>query len=295
MIIVTGAAGRLGRAVVQLLLERGDDVLGTDLVPCENSPTPFVQADLCDLAAVQKFMRGADAVVHLGAIPGPRKPAPDAGHTEAQSTALIPADPFVIFENNVRSTYNILLSAMEQKLRRVVFSSSAFAMGWAHDPRAFLPLYLPLDEEHPLMPFEAYGLSKQVGECIAGMVARSSSTSVVSLRFTNVVPPERHNEFPWPAPTPDNPLTLVMWAYADPRDVALAHVLALEAKLTGHEAFLIAQPITRFREPTRELIRQNFGDRVEIRGELAGNASVISTAKAERLLSFKPSYRWDRP
>ncbi|MFN0195968.1 MAG: NAD-dependent epimerase/dehydratase family protein [Planctomycetaceae bacterium] len=295
MIIVTGASGRLGRAVVQLLLEQGYDVLGTDLAAYENSPTPFVQADLCDLAAVREFMRGADAVIHLGAIPGPRKSVSVAGNTEAQSTNSIPADPFVIFENNVLSTYNILLTAMEHKLRRVVFSSSAFAMGWAHDPRAFVPLYLPLDEEHPLMPFEAYGLSKQVGECIAGMVARSSSTSVVSLRFTNVVPPERHSEFPWPASTPENPLTLLMWAYADPRDVALAHVLALEAKLTGHEAFLIAQPITRFREPTLELIRQNFGDCVEIRSELAGNASVISTAKAERLLGFKPKYRWDRP
>jgi UDP-glucose 4-epimerase len=99
-----------------------------------------------------------------------------------------------------------------------------------------------------MMPFEPYGLSKQVGECIGQMVARSSATSAVSLRFTNVVPPERQAEFPLPAPTPENPTTLVMWAYADPRDVAEAHVLALEADLEGHEAFLLAQPTTRFRE-----------------------------------------------
>ena len=84
-----------------------------------------------------------------------------------------------------------------------------------------------------------------------------------------------------------------MWAYADPRDVADAHVLALEADLCGHEAFLLAQPITRFRESTVELIRCNFGDRVEIRGDLRGNASVISTAKAQRMLGFAPKYRWD--
>ena len=59
-----------------------------------------------------------------------------------------------------------------------------------------------------------------------------------------------------------------MWAYADPRDVADAHVLALEADLKGHEPFLLAQPTTRFREPTTELIKQNFGNRVEIRGGL---------------------------
>lgn len=62
-------------------------------------------------------------------------------------------------------------------------------MGWAHDPNGFVPQYLPLDENHPMMPFETYGLSKQVGEDIAAMMARSSDTSIVSLRFTNVVHP----------------------------------------------------------------------------------------------------------
>ena len=38
---------------------------------------------------------------------------------------------------------------------------------------------------------------------------------------------------------------LVMWAYADPQDVAEAHILALEADIEGHEPFLIAQPSNR--------------------------------------------------
>ncbi|MDA0833302.1 MAG: NAD(P)-dependent oxidoreductase [Planctomycetota bacterium] len=290
MIVVTGAAGRLGRAVVQRLLSQGYDVVGTDIVPFATSPVRFEQADLCDRSAVDQLLRGAEAVIHLGAIPGPRKPA---ANSTASPSVTFSDDPFVIFENNVASTLNVLMLAGEHKLRRVVFSSSAFAMGWAHDPRAFEPLYLPLDEDHPPMPFEPYGLSKLVGECIAGMVARTSTTSVVSLRFSNVVPVDRQGELPWPAPTPENPLTLVMWSYADPRDVAEAHVKALEADITGHEAFLIAQPVTRFRESTRELIRLNFGNRIEIRGELIGNASIINSSKAERMLAWKAKYRWD--
>jgi len=203
-------------------------------------------------------------------------------------------EPRAIFANNVDSTFNIMMSAAEKGLRRVVFSSSAFAMGWAHEGDAFVPRYLPLDEDHPIMPFEPYGLSKQVGEDIAQMIARNSSTSAVSLRFTNVVYPEDQSEFPWPAPTPEEPLTLVMWAYADPRDVAEAHVLALEADITGHEAFLIAQPSNRLKEPTKELIKQNFGEQVEIRGALEGNASVISTEKAQQMLGWKPRYDWTR-
>lgn len=275
MIVVTGAAGRLGNRVARLLLERGYDVLGTDQVEPEDLPTRFVLGDLCDRDMVDGLLNGAEAVVHMGAIPGPRK---------VESRA--------IFANNVESTFNVMMAAAERGLRRLVFSSSAFGMGWADDAAAFVPLYLPLDENHPMMPFEPYGLSKQVGEDMAGMIARSSSTSVVSLRFTNVVYPEQQADFPWPAPTPEEPLTLVMWAYADPRDVAEAHVLALEADIEGHEPFLIAQPSNRLQEPTMDLIERNFGGRIEIRGPLEGNASVISTEKAQRMLGWKPRYDW---
>ena len=275
MIVVTGAAGRLGRRVVDLLVERGREVLGTDLLDADDLPAEFVRCDLVDGEAVEGILKGAEAIVHLGAIPGP-----------------MAEDPKVIFENNVTSTFNVMVSAAELGLRRVVFSSSAFGMGWAHDGSAFVPLYLPLDEQHPMTPFEPYGLSKLVGEDIGRMIARNSDTTVVSLRFTNVARPEVQAEFPWPAPTPESPLTLVMWAYADARDVAEAHVLALDAEIEEYEAFMIAQPTSRFDEPTIDLIKSNFGDRVEIREGLDGTASVISTEKAQRVLGWRPRYDW---
>ena len=276
MIVVTGAAGRLGRRVVQLLVDQNKEVLATDQWATDDLPAEFVRCDLADANAVEGILKGAEAVVHMGAIPGPLR-----------------EDPSVIFENNVASTFNVMMSAAELGLRRVVFSSSAFGMGWAHDGNAFVPLYLPLDEEHPMMPFEPYGLSKQVGEDIGRMIARNSDTTVVSLRFTNVALPEVQAEFPWPAPTPEDPLTLVMWAYADARDVAEAHVLSLDAKIIEeYEAFMIAQPSSRFQEPTIDLVKNNFGDRVEIRDGLSGTASVISTEKARRLLGWKPRHDW---
>lgn len=275
MIVVTGAAGRLGKRVARLLNERGYEVVVTDKVTSDNSPPGLVLGDLVNVNVAERLLDGAEAVIHMGAIPGPSR-----------------AGPREIFENNVQSTFNVMTVAAEKGLRRVVFSSSAFGMGWAHDGAAFVPLYLPLDEEHPMMPFESYGMSKQVGEVIGDMVARSSSTSVVSLRFTNVVYPEQQADFPWPAPTPERPLTLVMWAYADPRDVAEAHVLALEADILGHESFLLAQPSNRFSDLTLNLIRENFGDRVEIKGRLDSNASVINSNKARRLLGWTPKHDW---
>ena len=275
MIVVTGAAGRLGRRVVQLLVDQNKEVLATDQLAADDLPAEFVRCDLSDAKAVEGILKNAEAVIHMGAIPGPLRD-----------------DPRVIFENNVASTINVMMSAAELGLRRVVFSSSAFGMGWAHDGNAFVPLYLPLDEEHPMMPFEPYGLSKQVGEDIGRMIARNSDTTVVSLRFTNVALPEIQAEFPWSAPTPENPLTLVMWAYADARDVAEAHVLALNAEIEEYEAFMIAQPSSRFKEPTVDLVKNNFGDQVEIREGLSGTASVISTEKAQRLLGWRPRYDW---
>ena len=275
MIVVTGAAGRLGRRVVQLLADQNKEVLATDQVAADDLPAEFVRCNLMDRKAVEGILKEAEAVVHMGAIPGPLR-----------------AEPRFIFENNVAADFNVMMSAAELGLRRVVFSSSAFGMGWAHDGNAFVPLYLPLDEEHPMMPFEPYGLTKQVGENIGRMIARNSGTTVVSLRFTNVALPEVQAEFPWPAPTPENPLTLVMWAYADARDVAEAHVLALDAEIEEYEAFMIAQPSSRFDEPTIDLVKNNFGDRVEIREGLSGAASVISTEKAQRMLGWRSGYDW---
>ncbi|MAT75597.1 hypothetical protein CMK14_10700 [Candidatus Poribacteria bacterium] len=276
MILVTGAAGQLGQRVVRRLIDKGYHVLGTDRISYENSPSPFVQAELCQAERVKDLVTSAEAVIHLGAIPGPG------------------ADGYETFQNNALSTFNIMWAAANQNVPRIVFSSSAFGMGWSDNPSSFVPLYLPLDEEHPMMPFEPYGLSKQIGECIGQMVARSTATSIVSLRFTNVVSPQQQAEFPWDAPTVEMPRTVVMWAYADPRDVAEAHVLGLEADIDGHQAFLLAQPTTRFREPTIDLIEQNFGGRVEIRGSLEGNASVISTAKAQQILGFEPRPGWSQ-
>ena len=116
MIVVTGAAGRLGRRVVRHLLDQEEEVRATDQVLADALPTEFQLCDLQDRKSVDSLLNGAEGVIHMGAIPGPLR-----------------ADGRSIFDNNVNSTFSIMMAAAEKGIRRVVFSSSAFAMGWAHD------------------------------------------------------------------------------------------------------------------------------------------------------------------
>ena len=115
-----------------------------------------------------------------------------------------------------------------------------------------------------------------------------------SLRFTNLVYPEDEGVLPWATPTDDSPSHALMWCWTKAHEVALAHVLALEAPdqalgPAGHEAFLLAAPTTRFVEDTLPLARRFFpGARLDAE-RLRGNGSLICTRKAQTRLGWRPT------
>src|SRR5690606_4301358 len=83
----------------------------------------------------------------------------------------------VVFSTNVRNTYHVCRAAVEAGVRKIVFASSIQAYGTClNGPSTpgFLsvPLYLPIDEAHPLLPRGAYSLSKAVGAQTVAMFAR---------------------------------------------------------------------------------------------------------------------------
>jgi nucleoside-diphosphate-sugar epimerase len=96
-IVVTGGSGKAGRWVVRDLRERDHDVLNVDLVHDGSRDGLCRLADLTDLGQAHEVIAGADAVVHLGAIPAPEiRPEGEA------------------FRNNAISTYNVFSAATDR-------------------------------------------------------------------------------------------------------------------------------------------------------------------------------------
>lgn len=163
-ILVTGSSGRIGRAVVSVLLKRDYQVIGFDLQPSSMAHANFtcINSDFSDTSALAQACAGVDAVLHLGALMSWKK-----------------EDLLRIFEANVNGTLNVLAAAIENEARKFVFASS----GEVYPDRN--PQYLPIDEEHPTKPTSAYGLSKLMAEEAVRFYERAYKLPSVILRFSH--------------------------------------------------------------------------------------------------------------
>jgi nucleoside-diphosphate-sugar epimerase len=272
-IVVTGGSGLAGRAVVAHLLARGLAVTNVDVVPGEES-APFRRADLVDLGQTYGALRGAEAVVHFAAIPRPTFDVPE-----------------VVFRTNVMSAFNVLEAAHALGIHRLVFASSVSVLGFPFYERPFAPAYVPIDEAHPLLPQDAYALSKVVGEELAAGFARRGRLSVISLRFPWIHTPQTFADQVRPVWADPGAGAPNLWSYVDTRDVAEAVRLALSVEAAGHEACFIAAADSFMPVPSPELVKAQFPTTV-IREGFSAFAALLSSAKAERLLGYRSQYSW---
>jgi nucleoside-diphosphate-sugar epimerase len=273
-VVVTGGSGHAGWPVAQHLREHGYDVLIADRVAPPTSNIPYRLVDLEDLGQVYGCLAGADAIVHLAAIPRPIFHTPD-----------------VVFRTNTMTAFNLFEAAVQLGIRRVVYGSSVSVLGFPFFVRPLAPFYAPIDEAHPKLPQDSYGLSKYLGEEIASAAVRRSDLSVVSLRMPWIHTPATFREQLAPLQTDPAAGATNLWSYIDTRDVAAACQRALEADITGHEAMFIAAADTFMPTPSADLVRA-FYPNTDIRPELTGTAALLSSAKAGRILGFTPQYRW---
>jgi UDP-glucose 4-epimerase len=301
-VVISGANGHLGQSVVRLLLEQGYEVLAVDCVEPRDvyrrmqegtfgdlstaarreraAGLRYRQVDLSDLGQVYGALAGADAVIHLGAIASPSSHPPE-----------------VVFRNNVLGQFNVFEAAATLGIRRVVSASSVSALGFPWQHRWSDPLYFPIDEAHPLIPQDAYGVSKSVGEEIAAAYCRRGAGSAASLRFSSIISEDAYPAFVAHVRRDPGVDAHLLWSYVDVRDATRACLLSINASFEGHAPMFITSADTSADLPTKTLLERYFPN-VPMREGVTQSAiqaerwALVDSTKASEVLDYRPDYSW---
>ncbi len=168
-VLVTGGAGYIGSVVADRLLQSGHSVTVLDnLSKGKKQAVPaaaeFVLADTGDAQILDSIFQAGrfDAVMHFAAF------------IEAGESMI---SPEIFFENNSARSLTLLRAVLKHKVPRFVFSSTAAVYG---EPRQ-----IPITEDDPLDPTNAYGESKLVVERMLAWFHRSHGLRYASLRYFN--------------------------------------------------------------------------------------------------------------
>lgn len=194
-VLITGAAGRIGRELVDRLRDRYDLRLHFHrVVPESLRHFDHVIADIGDFEAIAPAFDRMDAVVHLAADPS----------TSASWESVLHA--------NIIGTYNVFEAGRRAGVRKIVFASTNHVMGM-YDRDQQWPIY----SHQPVRPDSLYGVSKAFGEALARYYADRYGLSVICLRIG------------WFLPEPRDEISRWMWL--SPRDCAQLVWRSIESDL----------------------------------------------------------------
>lgn len=302
-ILVTGGSGTLGGYVLRELLRFGHSVTCYSRTPPSVQGVSFLPGDITDAGIVRQACSGQDAVVHMAAVPGPKRAVPQQ-----------------MMNVNLIGTLNVLESALQEKIRKVVFASSAAVLGFTFQKTAMVPRYFPIDEEHPCEPQDEYGLSKLLAELACKSYSDAHGIRTLCLRINNNWYLDREGasravqggwakglsveelwtrrylrtiqdaEKDWPVPGPPSPRNN-LWAVTDARDAAQAFRLAVEDNRIVHGVFFINGSDTCSIEETPALLFRHYRE-VPLKDSLENHATLVSHLRATRLLGYQPAHSW---
>jgi UDP-glucose 4-epimerase len=295
---VTGGAGYVGSVVAEVLVGRGHEVVVLDnLSTGHRDAIPaacrLVEGDVREESALARALDGIDAVLHFA----------------AQSVvADSMRQPLEYFDNNTTGTTRLVRAMEARRIQKLVFSSTAAVYG--------TPASLPIEEDAPCRPENPYGWSKLTVEWMLAAARAQWGLSYVALRYFNAAGattacgedhrPESHlipivleaalgrrpsvTVFGDDYPTRDG--TCVR-DYVHVADLALAHVLALDAmergfsgalNLGSEHGFTVREVIDATRRITgRNVVQENGARR-------AGDppSLVASSGRAREILKWSP-------
>lgn len=271
-VVVTGAGGNIGRAVVARLGAAGVEVVALSLEPVTFQEATVVVGSAGDPDVVARAFQGhVDAVIHLAAIPAP-----------TLGTALD------VFNGNTRATFVVLDEAARRGVRRAVLASSYALLGMPFSPHELHPPYYPLDEGAAPQIEDPYALSKLVDELTGEMTHRRHGMDVVALRFPFTGDTARLAAAAAEIRADPAKGARNSWAYLHVEDAAEAAWLAASVPLHGFHRVFLAAAETLADQPTEDLIAR-YHPGVPVRGPIPGRRVPIDTTNAGRLLGFTPA------
>jgi len=283
-ILVTGGAGALGRYFVARATGAHEITVFDRVTPAAvDDSVHVVTADIADAGALKSALQGVDLVISLAA--------------EAR---LIP-DERRMFEANVIAPFNVLEAMKAAGVTRLIHASSICAYGAIFHAGPLRPAYVPIDEDHPLRPEDAYGMSKVMDEVMIRSYADRLGWASCCLRFASVWVPEADFPFTEKFVRSITDVSLKAdryWAYVDVRDVAAALLLTAE-HLAEHQpeflTFNIGAADTVNADDAVESARRYYPD-AELRPldpEGRPDAPLYSISKAKRVLGYDPRHTWE--
>jgi len=178
-IFVTGADGFIGSFLTELLLKKGFQVKALALYNAENSigklkyiknskNLEIIKGDIRDLSMMIEETKDCDAVINMAALIG-------IPYSYVSVRSYI--------DTNIIGVYNLLESAIKNKIKHTIIISSSETYGTAE--------YTPIDEMHPLKAQSPYSATKIAGEELALSYYNSFNLPVTVVKPFNVYGPRQ--------------------------------------------------------------------------------------------------------
>jgi nucleoside-diphosphate-sugar epimerase len=283
-ILVTGGSGYIGGYLVQTL-KKHHSVRVFDLKKpnFDGDDLEVYTGDIQDGEQIRSAAEGVDCIIHLAAVP-----------------ILIP-DIEKIYRINVRGTFSVLEAAAACKVKAFILASSICAYGAIFWSKPIIPEYLPVDENHPTQPDDAYGLSKVMAEQLCRAYCSRYGITCLCLRMATVWLPdpslERTRRFI--RSIKEEPMGADRyWAYVDVRDAVQAMELAAAKSLEEEGIFDILniganeiiglfssmELVKKYYPTVNKLYWRYFMERK--------NVPLYSIEKAKKELSYQPRITW---
>ncbi|GGB67068.1 NAD(P)-dependent oxidoreductase [Shewanella inventionis] len=206
-ILVTGSAGRVGRAIY-IKLMRTHDVVGIDKTPC--STADYI-GDIRDSALIGGALENIDVIIHTAALHAPH-------------VGLVPDSEFQSI--NVDATEKLALAGVKAGIKHFIFTSTTALYGYASTPKGIAGW---VNEQVTPQPKSIYHKSKIAAETKLEEISKLFQLPVTVLQMSRC--------FPEPA---DLMAVFRLTRGIDARDVANAHLCAAEKRLSGFNRFIIS-------------------------------------------------------